>query len=506
MSFLRFRGLTLPPVLERELRARTRGGGLGWQRLAAAAVAATALLILDFADDSSAAPTGQRLFLQLNGLTALALAFICPALTSDIISRERRENTLGLLRLTPLSPRQLVLGKAWSGLVHTAVLWLAAAPILGLPVVMGGITVAQVILSLVAQAALAVVSLAIGLAASAWTLQAANGLLVAYGLMLGTFLVCGAPGAIIAADLFKGAAGGSPWVGAILTLGLAALVTVTLLGLAGQEVASHWRSDPSEARPARPLAWNAGPGPADEPAAEPKDRRRRLRLLQRDPVRWLLSRRLDPLLHLPLLAGAIALVLVPWDAGQPPPRLVETVSPLVIILVGARLYRSERQNGELEMLLCTPAGSKRFFGAMASVIWGLALPTAVFQGITLAWSAWQHPDEPLWLRFALFLSTLLVLPAHLLFTSFRTRAYVAAVIATGVLTILAPRFLARAIEIGQLTWQFGDFNLALRHPAEETLSSLLLQLAFLLLIGALTAASIRRDLQRRDFVLRPIHD
>ncbi|MFM7099930.1 MAG: hypothetical protein ACKO3N_02030, partial [Verrucomicrobiota bacterium] len=230
------------------------------------------------------------------------------------------------------------------------------------------------------------------------------------------------------------------------------------------------------------------------------------RLLQRDPVRWLLARRLDPLFHLPLLAGAAALMLVPWNAGQPPPRHLETVFPLVLILLAARLYRSERQNGELEMLLCTPAGANRFFGALASVIWRLALPTAVFQGAVLAWAAWQHPEAPLWLRFTLFLATLLVLPANLLFTSFRTSAYVAAVIATSVLTVLAPRFLTRAIELGRLTWRFRDHNLALRYPAEDTPSTLLLQLAFLLVIGAFTAASIGRDLRRRDFVLRPIHD
>lgn len=506
MSFLRFRGLDLPPVLERELRARTRTGGLGWQRLTAAAVAATLFLILDFLDDSSSAPTGQRLFLQLNGLAAFALALICPALTSDAISRERREDTLGLLRLTPLSPSELVLGKAWSGIIHTAVLWLAAAPILGLPLVMGGISAGQVILSLVAQAALVLVALAIGLAASAWTLQAANGLLVAYALVLGTALVCGAPGAIVAGALFQGTAGGNPWVGAIITLGLAALLAVTLVGVTAQEVASHWRTDPVEPRSVSPLSPKAEARAGDHAPGEAPVPRRNPRLLDRDPVRWLLSRRIDPLLHLPLVAVSASLVFVPWGSDSPPTRHLETFFPVLLIFLAARLYRSERQNGELEMLLCTPAGARRFFGALASTLWRLALPTVVLECAVVGWFARQNPDPVPWLRFAIFLATLLVLPANVLFTSFRTQAYIATVIATGVLTVLGPRLLSRMVGIAHYAWQSGNFDLALRHQFVESPGLLGLQLVFLLAVGAFTGWSIRRDLRQRDFVLRPVHD
>jgi len=64
--------------------------------------------------DLKGAPSelGGRLFSALNATLFLSIWIFVPLLTADTISREKREGTLGLLFLTPLTPIGSCLGKA----------------------------------------------------------------------------------------------------------------------------------------------------------------------------------------------------------------------------------------------------------------------------------------------------------------------------------------------------------------------------------------------------------
>jgi ABC-type transport system involved in multi-copper enzyme maturation permease subunit len=64
---------------------------------------------------------------------------LVPLMTADCISRERREGTLGLLFLTPLSVADVVAGKGCVHALRAVTLFLAAIPVLGLPLVLGGV-------------------------------------------------------------------------------------------------------------------------------------------------------------------------------------------------------------------------------------------------------------------------------------------------------------------------------------------------------------------------------
>lgn len=64
---------------------------------------------------------------------------VAPALTSDCISRERREGTLGLLFLTPLNAESIVAGKIVAHGLRAFTLWLAVLPILTIPFITGGV-------------------------------------------------------------------------------------------------------------------------------------------------------------------------------------------------------------------------------------------------------------------------------------------------------------------------------------------------------------------------------
>ncbi len=93
--------MTSWPIIVRELRAESRRPSNFGLRMTGAA-AATALLGLFFMFDQtvSTRQLGSRLFYSLNAVQFLAMALLVPAVTSDCISRERREGTLGLLFLT----------------------------------------------------------------------------------------------------------------------------------------------------------------------------------------------------------------------------------------------------------------------------------------------------------------------------------------------------------------------------------------------------------------------
>src|SRR5437867_7916465 len=111
-SNLRF-AADLPPIVERELRMAARRGATYWGRVGTVLV--PIVLIAWWLAGSAAQvlpPQAGRLIFRL---LALAATFILLnrviRLTAEAFAREKREDTLGLLFLTPLKPIDLVLGK-----------------------------------------------------------------------------------------------------------------------------------------------------------------------------------------------------------------------------------------------------------------------------------------------------------------------------------------------------------------------------------------------------------
>lgn len=87
--------------------------------------------------------------------------------TSDSISREKREGTLGLLFLTTLKGRDVILGKLISALSLFAGGAIATLPILTLPILLGGIRLSQSVHLLVSLLNTMLLSASVGLFASA---------------------------------------------------------------------------------------------------------------------------------------------------------------------------------------------------------------------------------------------------------------------------------------------------------------------------------------------------
>jgi ABC-type transport system involved in multi-copper enzyme maturation permease subunit len=134
--------MTFLPIVERELgiaarrkstyRVRTFG------TLAMLVIVGFYLLVVS-RSGSLGANAGSILF---KILAWISFIFVCftGLLTSDAISQERREGTLGLLFLTDLRGHDVVLGKLMSNSLQMFYSLLAVFPVLGLPLLMGGVT------------------------------------------------------------------------------------------------------------------------------------------------------------------------------------------------------------------------------------------------------------------------------------------------------------------------------------------------------------------------------
>ncbi len=132
------------PIVGRELRVTARRSATYWRRSGAAFLiligGAACLLLM-----RSANP--QEISLGLFGtMTAGALLYGLLAgvqSTSDCLSWEKREGTLGLLFLTDLRGYDVVIGKLAATSMHALYGLLAVVPMLALPLLMGGVAPAE---------------------------------------------------------------------------------------------------------------------------------------------------------------------------------------------------------------------------------------------------------------------------------------------------------------------------------------------------------------------------
>ncbi|HYG35333.1 MAG TPA: ABC transporter permease subunit [Clostridia bacterium] len=160
MSFL--------PIVERELRVASRKPASYWMRsaLALGTVVIWFSLLLASRASLSTSQRSMQLFLAI-GILALFFC-LCSGilLTSDCVSEERREGTLGLLFLTELKGVDVVLGKLVATSLNAFYGLLTILPILALPLLMGGVTVGEFWRVTIVLITTLMLSLAVGLVVS----------------------------------------------------------------------------------------------------------------------------------------------------------------------------------------------------------------------------------------------------------------------------------------------------------------------------------------------------
>jgi ABC-2 type transport system permease protein len=193
------------PVLGRELKERARGrrmmyvlfGYLGllaltvqliyWERTRSADNAFTFSVA-----DLSSARTGRFLFDSILIGVLLLVCFLVPAFTAASIAGERDRQTLVPLQVTMLSARSIVVGKLLAGLALVSLLLVAAAPFLGVALILGGVTAGAIAKGLAMVLVTAVVLGSLSIACSSLVRRVQVATVAAYGLtlflLIGTFV------------------------------------------------------------------------------------------------------------------------------------------------------------------------------------------------------------------------------------------------------------------------------------------------------------------------------
>ncbi len=158
------------PLISRELLVAARSRKGWWLRFSIHAlmvlVAAVWLAFLGVTRWSAIGGAGLFGFLSL--ATWLAALFLGSVTTSDAVSRERREGTLGLLFLSRVGPLEVVGAKLAGAAVQFLPLLLGVVPILGICLLLGGVTPGMLLRVSIAHGLTALGSLSVGLAASCW--------------------------------------------------------------------------------------------------------------------------------------------------------------------------------------------------------------------------------------------------------------------------------------------------------------------------------------------------
>lgn len=136
--------MTILPIAERELRVAARRRGTHLVRCIVPAVlmflAAWMFLTIGM---QSQREIGIAIFYMLTGGLTLYSLTAGIRSTADCLSEEKREGTLGLLFLTDLRGYDVVAGKLLANSLSVFYALLAVLPILGIPLLMGGVTGAE---------------------------------------------------------------------------------------------------------------------------------------------------------------------------------------------------------------------------------------------------------------------------------------------------------------------------------------------------------------------------
>jgi len=151
------------PIIAKELKGRMRGrqgfvlltAYLALISLVIASIYLYATSNGNFSrgDPNSLQSLGKLIFNSVVLLEFLMIVFIGPALTSGAISSERERGTLDVLRTTLLSSNALVWGKLGSAAMYLLLLVFTALPLQSLAFFLGGVDVAEMIISLLMLAA-----------------------------------------------------------------------------------------------------------------------------------------------------------------------------------------------------------------------------------------------------------------------------------------------------------------------------------------------------------------
>jgi len=399
------------PIVNRELRVAARKPSTFWLRVAAALTAmviGSGCMILSVLPGSGTFQIGKVLF---NVLTWLCLATGLSAglfFTSDCLSEEKREGTLGLLFLTDLRGYDVGLGKLLATSLRGFYALLAVLQILGITLCLGGVTGAQYWKGALALVNALFFSLAAGMAVSSVSRDSQKAmmgtllvlLLLAVGGPVADGTIAGmkqrgfeplwslsSPAYVLMAASALGS--GSYWI----ALAMTQLLGWAMLALACAVVPHTWQEKKKAGagrRQSWSYAWRYG-------GAQRRLRLRR-KLIGRQPVAWLACRerwQSQGLWVIALLMAGCFVAVVVVDLPKETWLIWGWIGGLFTLILylwaasqACRFFVEARRSGLLELLLATPLSERQIVaGQLQALLRMFGLPVLLLLSVHLAGSA-----------------------------------------------------------------------------------------------------------------------
>lgn len=378
----------IPPIVHREFLVRSRARITYWLRLGAAAAAFGVFVIAVIYSRILAPGVVGGLS---NGAGWFAFFSWCLWLfclaegvrqSFDMLSGEKREGTIGLLFLTRMRGLDVVLGKVSAGFIASFFPVLGALPILGILILLGGVTGAEFVRMSAALLATLAASLSAGIFVSARSIHAGRAWSAACGILLIWILA-----SIIGSAVGWPMAIPSPWTllrnsfdwgyladpsGFWVSLGIVlAMASLFLIG-AGRTIGRKWR----ETALSRDRRQSAVASLAPRTRRE-EDRK----LLEKHPIAWLAApvwkqREIRAAKLLALLAALFVFVAPSsfWEQGS---FFLFVGIFCAILWQGIGLFMKARSSGWLELLLTTPISEREIGEQLNSQVRRWAMKVAL---------------------------------------------------------------------------------------------------------------------------------
>lgn len=538
--------MNLAPVIVRELRAEARNR-LNYLLRVLGAAALSVFCFIMFWDDAGH-ERGYEIFSALGAFTFLGILVIVPLMTADCISREKREGTIGLLFLTPLTASEIVIGKGIIHALRALVLIAATIPIIAMPFLIGGIRLADVLRILCLEGTGLALTLSAGFLASCLCRHWVRALVLAAvfcvvfvlafaylpaSLLLFQATPFGVPNdigfleglAYTAVALFLGKFSWSitPVTNAstvaIELLCLSLVVLLLTIIFAASRLRRGWQDNPPSTKQlwlrqtfCTPRFWT-------------NVFRRWMRWkLARNPIGWLQQYSWSARLS---RWGwcAVIIILESWFVAENFTGLrswfpfLSNALLLTITFSAVSSFQREKQTGALELILVTPLQEKDLISGRLWGIWGQFLPAVVLIIIGWAaiyasfpdpyWSSWYYERNITLGQVLSFGRDFVLLPIIGLYFALRLQNIFAAWLLTCALYLLVPyasfeflTFLANVIAKYRFQPSGSAFEWALAIGLDFMLRALAwaIRYPFPYFVTGWAARRLYQDLKNRSFV------
>ena len=471
--------MTLVPIIERELRASARHAFTYYLRAAGVTVALVVSLWFGLMHGFGST-MGGRLFRSLHSTLFCAIWVLVPIMTADCISRERREGTLGLLFMTPLTGADVVIAKGFAHGLRALSLLLAVLPVLTIPFLIGGVSGVEAIMSALIDLGAMCWALSAGLLASAssrvrmralitaalcaifffflvellvgWRLSLAVSVAPSVmwpsesslAFLLGLGFETSAMGAGVVPGFAKVISTAQMLRAMVEVSGLSFFALVLVLLIAGRKTRLAWQDE-------SPSAWKLWLNKVFcTPVIWLSLLKRWMRhKIERNPIGWLEQRTWSGRL---VTWGWLAVIIALYSAILGDRNFFNSYRAMQLWLAwlmcgslamsAAGSFRRERESGVLELLLVSPLHEEQIILGRLAGLWGQFLPS--FALLLSVWTYFQSftpqvgdSNEPIFF----FGLTYFTLPVVGLYFSLYCRALLSAFLATIVVGLLLPMIL-----------------------------------------------------------------